>query len=171
MELIQHADLSGGAQGTITFSSIPQTFTDLVLFYSLRNTTNTNYLTLYFNGVTTSFSQRELQGEGSSGTVYTTARTNSNLGTTVVPDAATAGIHSVSKITIPQYTSSFRKSFLVEATTENNSSLAYQMIIAGRWTTPAITSIQLTSPAQFAQYGSATLYGVLAGNDGTTTVS
>ena len=170
MELIEHADLSGGAQGTITFSSIPDTFTDLVLVYSLRNTNTNTYATLYFNGVTTSFSQRELRGTGGTG-VTTQANNDSILRATVTPSGATAGIHSVSKITIPQYTSSFRKSFLVEAITENNAALAYQMIIAGKWTTSAISSIQLTSPAQFAQYGSATLYGVLAGNDGTTTVS
>jgi len=76
-------------------------------------------------------------------------------------------------IYIPNYTSSNAKSASIDGVSENNATASYQTIDAFLWNdTSAITSITLTlSGGNFAQYSSASLYGVTAGNDGITTVS
>jgi hypothetical protein len=172
MILIEHIEVDP-ARSTISFSSIPTdgTYTDLYLVLSLRNSTNTNYFTLKFNSSTSNFSQRELQGEGS-GTPTSASRTDSIIRLSVATGNFTGNTFGSTKITIPNFASSNNKSFSVDAFTENNATLSYQAIIAGLWSnSSAISSIDLVSPANFDQYSSATLYGITAGSDGTTTVS
>ena len=173
MQVIRHIEVGAGGQAVIEFDSIPTdgTYTDLLLIYSLRNSTNTNYATLGFNGSTSNFTQRELQGEGS-GTPVSGSRTDSIIRLSVSTSNFTSNSFSSSAITIPNYASSNNKSFSVDAVTENNAILSYQAIIAGLWSqTSSISNITLTSPANFVQYSSATLFGITAGQSGTTTVS
>jgi len=57
----------GSAAASVTFSSIPGTYTDLVLVFAGQNTTNnTNYLFLRFNGDSGSnYSGTSMRGNGS----------------------------------------------------------------------------------------------------------
>ncbi len=170
MQVIQHQELAS-AQATIQFASIPQTFTDLCLVVSGRAETSTSAIfRVSFNGVTTNLSDRKLTGAGS-GTP--TSATSSNIEPIITPSDATASTFGNATIYIPNYTSSNAKSVSVDSVSENNGTTAYQRIIAGLWnSSSAITSIELNNPSgNFAQYTSATLYGVLKGSDGVTTVS
>lgn len=171
---IAHYEVPSGGQTTITFSPIPTdgTYDDLLLVYSLRNSTNTNYATLSFNGSTSNFTQRELQGESNGAALTSGARTDSIIRLSVSTSNFTSNTFGSTAITIPNYASSNNKSFSVDAVTENSATLSYQAIIAGLWSqTTAISSIALTSPANFVQYSSATLYGITSGSDGVTVVS
>lgn len=175
MQLIQHIEL-GSAQANITFSSIPQTYTDLYLLVSSRSTnTNVSFDALLFrpNGATTNLSGRSLFGDSGSG--GSTSGTNDNGQSGYIPSATiTANTFGSNSIYIPNYSGNSAKSFSVDAVLENNGTFAYQSIFAGLWnSTTAISSIVLTTQiaGQLSAGSSATLYGILKGSDGTTTVS
>jgi hypothetical protein len=169
MTLIQHIEL-GSSAASITFSSIPATFTDLYLVYSLRGTNSSNYQILRFNNLTTSFTQRELIGDGSSAS--SSSRTDSLIRATTNPDTATANTNANAAIYIPNYAGSTNKSFSVDGVTETNGTTAFQTIKAGLWSnTAAISQITLGADANFASGSSATLYGITAGSSGGVVVS
>jgi hypothetical protein len=171
MQVIQHQELAS-SQASITFSSIPQTFTDLLVVTSLRTSRSAvaEQVLISLNGSTSSFSVRALYGSGSSTASFSAGRDTLNA----VSANATANTFSNSSIYLPNYTSANNKSFSADDVTENNGTEAYQFIIAGLWSdTAAITSLALTPGAggSFVQYSSATLYGILKGSDGIVTVS
>jgi len=150
------------AVASITFSSIPQTFTDLKIVLCARSSRASNLedaVNISFNTLTTNFSGRILYGSGSAAASTTTTRYASNIPATT----ATASVFGNSEIYIPNYTSANHKSFSADSVGENNATEAYIILIAGLWSdTAAITSIGLTSlnSANFVQYSTATLYGI-----------
>jgi len=176
MTLIQHTEL-GSTSANIEFSSIPATFTDLLLVFSLRSDgSGSSFNTaIRFNGDTgNNYSYRRLLGEGSGSGI-------SDGNTAGLPFAgrhngatSTASTFGTTSLYIPNYGSATAKSFSVDSANENNATAAIQLIIAGLWTgTAAINTIRLTDASgnSFVQYSSATLYGITAGSDGTTVVS
>ena len=170
MTLIAHTEL-GSAQATIEFTSIPATFTDLQLVVSARADSSTSAIfRVSFNGVTTNLSDRKLTGAGS-GTP--SSGTSSNIEPVITPSDATSGVFGSSLIYIANYSGTNAKSISVDSVTENNATTAYQRLVAGLFnTSSAITSIQLNNPSgNFAQYSSATLYGITAGSSGGVVVS
>ncbi len=174
MQVIQHQEL-GSSQTSIVFNSIPQTFTDLYLVYSLRTNGNDDYWGLAFNGSSSNFSLRNLFGVGS-GSATSDSRSDGLVGNTANPNNYTASIFNSGALYIANYKSSFAKTVSNDAITENNATEAKQRITAMLWnpgTQAPITSITLNAPStlSFVQYSSATLYGVLAGSDGIVTVS
>lgn len=171
MQVIQHQELTGTAS-SIEFTSIPQTFTDLVLIVSAR-ADGSGYAyevsdtTLYFNTSSSNFTYRTLFGTGSSVSSDTTPH-NFTTGAN-----ATANTFGSMQFYIPNYTSSNNKSFSVDSVTEHNGTITRQYIAAGLWSqTAAITSLKI-APAinAFVQYSSATLYGITKGSDGIVSVS
>lgn len=164
MQLISNATVGAGGAATITFSSIPGTYTDLVLIISARATSTTSDITINFNGSSSSFSGRYLQGSGG-GTSSTTSTTFIGRASISTDTASTFGNIQV---LIPNYAGSTNKSFAVETVTENNNTTAYQQIVSGLWSnTAAITSITLNL-ANFAENSTAYLYGILKGSGGAT---
>jgi len=151
---------SGGAS-SITFSSIPATYTDLKVVASCRDTRAvvSNTLTIAFNTGGT-YSSKLLEGSGS-------AASSSNDTTGAVADinsaSATANTFSNTEIYIPNYTSSNAKSFSADSVSETNGTTVYSSLIAGLWSgTGAITTIKLTPAvsASFVQYSTFYLYGI-----------
>jgi hypothetical protein len=164
---IASVTVGSGGSGSMTFSSIPSTYTDLCIKISARGTqaAASHALTLRFNGSTTNYSGRELVGDGSavsSGTrgVFGSAMYIGNID----GNSATANTFSNSEVYIPNYAGSANKSLSVDAVTENNATEAYATLLAGLWSdTSAITSIDLVSFAahgNLMQYTTATLYGI-----------
>ena len=170
MQIIQHQELAS-TQSSITFSSIPQTCTDLLCVVSDRSTVNDAALYLQFNSSTTSYSICRLLGTGSGGGITQTFSEriagfaqNTNYTTSTFANTA---------IYIPNYKTSNQKSWSADSVTENNATGSYAGIISGVWTgTDAITSLTISvNGGSLVQYSSATLYGILAGSDGIVTVS
>lgn len=163
MELVEHIEVGAGGASSIEFTSIPQDGVDLMLLVSARhNATNDNAGKLYFNSDTTdsNYSEIWLRGTGSSSNSYSYsapyAGYSNNSGTT-------SNTFSNTQIYISNYSGSATKSFSTENVTENNSSAAYQLLIAGSWSgTNAITSVtyQLTSGLTLVQYSTASLYKI-----------
>jgi hypothetical protein len=157
MVAIETVTVPSGGAASIEFTSIPQTYTDLVLKFSTRYDLDVNTFDLQINGVTTSQTARRVIGTGSSAvsSTYTEVQTN--------PSGATASTFGNGEIYIPNYTSSNNKSISIDAVSENNGTLAYATLEAWLWSnSAAITSLALVgrSSAKFVQYSSATLYGV-----------
>lgn len=154
---------SGGAS-SISFSSIPSTYTDLCLLISARNkASNYGGFQMKFNGSTvgTNVTQKRLMGDGSSASSNTSKEVTWNL------NNDTANTFANIQIYIPNYTSSNNKSASIDAVRENNATTAITMINAWLWSqTSAITQIELgTFDAGFPndifdQYSTATLYGI-----------
>jgi hypothetical protein len=153
--------VGSGGQATITFTTIPSTYTDLVVKYSGRNSGAGAGIDLYisFNGSTANLLARRLHGTGS-----TTASYSGSTGDIGVDQSAstTASTFSNMEVYIPSYAGSVNKTYSADAVQENNAIAAYAQITAGQWSqTAAITSITLTPlSGNFVQYSTAYLYGV-----------
>jgi hypothetical protein len=174
MQIIQHQEL-GSAQASITFSSIPQTFTDLLIFTSCR-TAHTgpvwDSIRFSFNGVNTDQTNRYLYGDGA--LAASAAESSALIGFGANSNSATSNTFSNASAYIPNYTAAIAKSISSDGVAENNGTTGGQIIIANLWnSTAAITSITLTpnSATNFLQYSSATLFGILKGSSGGVTVS
>lgn len=166
MQVIQHQEL-GSAQSSIVFSSIPQTYTDLLLVLSEKNASaNDVAVFLQFNSSTTGYTIRRLLGTGSGSGI------NQSFGERQLGFSSnanfTASTFSSTLAYFPNYTSSAQKSWSVDTITENNAGNAYAGILGGIWTgTDPITSLTLSpNGGSFVQYSSATLYGILKGSNG-----
>ena len=147
---------------SIDFTSIPSTYTDLVIKASTRDgrAAAASDIIIGFNGVTTNLTFRRLYGDGS-----VAISSSGSTGATGIENAATSTASTFSNIEIyiPNYAGSSNKSWSADTTSENNATQAYAQITAGLWSdTAAITSIKLTaeSSASFVQYSTVTLYGI-----------
>jgi hypothetical protein len=152
---------SGGAS-TIDFTSIPQTYTDLLMKVSARSVGSAGEIRLEFNGITTSYSGRFLQGNGSAASSGIEGATHSLYLGENDYSTYTANTFTNGEFYIPNYTSSNYKSVGGENTTENNATQTFSHLTANLWSnTAAITSIKIKAATNnFAQYSTATLYGI-----------
>jgi hypothetical protein len=178
MQAIQTVTVGSGGAASITFSSIPATFTDLVLVISSRLTlgATSSSLGVFLNTAASDTSYRVLRGNGSN----VASETNSGqqdfyVGETAA-SSATASTFGSTQVTIPNYLGSQQKSMSADQVMENNATTAFQTISAGLCTkTAAVTSLTVRgfagSSGNLVEHSSATLYGILAGSDGTTTVT
>jgi hypothetical protein len=168
---IQTVVVGSGGASSIEFTGIPQTYTDLQIVCSLRGTTSQIYELTYlqFNGLTTNLSSKGLEGNGASTSSYNNAAIYINAANGAT---STASVFSSHSIYIPNYTSANFKSVSVDGVSENNATTAYASLQSGLWSsTAAITSVKIQPTGNFAQYSTATLYGVSNINLGTITSS
>jgi hypothetical protein len=164
--LISSNVLSSSA-ASVTFSSIPATYTDLVIRASVRGNDATRTfgaITIKFNAdTTTNYSYLLLFGNGSSasadkGTSQTTTTAFYTNG-----DAATANSFGNIEIYIPSYTASQNKPLSSFGVSETNDATARMGVAAGLWrNTAAITTITLTDylGTNFLTSSSFYLYGI-----------
>lgn len=159
-ELIASSTVGSGGAASIVFSSIPNTYTDLVLKVSSRQTNASIGLKMDFNN-TSGFAGRVLEGSGSSASSY--SMTTQYLAGYNNSSGYTASTFGSTDIYIPNYLSTTNKSVSADSVTETNASTAYSALFADLYTTTtAITTITLTvdNGGNFAQYSTAYLYGV-----------
>ena len=147
---------------SVTFSNIPQTYTDLKIIFcvrSLRSAANADGLDISFNGLTTGFNARWFESNGSAASVGADTRFTGDI-----PAAsATANIFSSTELYIPGYASSTTsKQVQTDSVAENNSSTAYMNFTANSWnSTAAITSMGFASHnGNISQYSTFYLYGI-----------
>ena len=156
--------VGSGGTSSISFSSIPSTYTDLVLKVSTRDTVAAVSAQgqLRFNGNASGYSFKRIRGSGSAADSYgETGAAEMNLYNPSDGASATASTFSNYEIYIPNYAGSTNKSFSVDSVIENNATEAYAVLFAGLWSnTAAITSVAITPVTLFAQYTTATLYGI-----------
>jgi hypothetical protein len=158
MRLIESKTLATAA-ASIEFTSIPQTFTDLVVVISPRsNAGGFRDFLISFNGSTSGFTSRQLDGNGSGASSGTVAR---YVGT-VNGTPQTADTFGNISVYIPNYSGATNKSFSSDAVTETNATASIQTISAGLWSnTAAITSVAFAPSTDSLVTGTtASLYGV-----------
>jgi hypothetical protein len=155
---------SGGA-ASIDFTSIPSTYTDLLVKICARTTNaavNDN-VSIRPNGATTSRTMRRIYGSGATAT--SDSLTDITVGN-IAGSSATANTFGNAEFYLPNYASTTTfKTFSNDGVNESNiASVVYMSLVAGLWSSnSAITSLNLYSEAgaNFVQYSTATLYGIL----------
>ena len=159
----------GSAQSNIEFTSIPATYTDLCIKYSLRTSsagsrddlkitinsdTGSNYKAIRIFGV-----DGNTNSQSSTGTP-----SDLNIGA-ADGNGATSNTFANVEFYIPNYTVSQHKPISFDWVTENNSTDPYMLGFAAiLWqSTSAITSFKIESKAgnNFVQYSTAYLYGIV----------
>ena len=168
MTLISSNTVGSGGVSSVTFSSIPATYTDLVVKISARGTrTDQEFdtFTFNFNGDTsTVYSYRNVYGlSGATGSL------NSSAGAAILAAVyddtalATANTFGNAEIYIPNYTSANYKSISADSVSETNAANgAIAALGAGLFSkTTAISSITFAQGSNnIAQYSTFYLYGI-----------
>jgi hypothetical protein len=170
--LISSVTVGSGGAANITFTSIPQTYTDLCLVFSARTdvpgpngSTDPNYnsylLTNAFS-LNGGASTRYLLGNGSSAS--SASDTNNILLLGITSSAATANTFGNTAAYFTNYASTtLNKSVSIDQVSENNATASANMLSAGLYpANDAITSITIEtfSTANFVQHSTAYLYGI-----------
>ena len=144
MTLIEAKTLPSNVS-SVSFTTIPQTYTDIKILVSARSTfTGANWAetNVTFNG-SSSYSSMRVQGNGSTDDSYTSG---SAIAMWINSANTSANTFSNAEIYIPNYTSSNPKSVSIDFTTENYAQSALMGIVAGLSTlSTAINTVTLTS--------------------------
>ena len=156
----------GSSAASVTFSSIPATYTDLVLKTSIRSTLSDTSLQIELNSNSNAiYSNTDIRGDGS------TTESNRSSNNTVFfvrglinRSAYTSNTFASSEIYIPSYTVNQNKPLSMFGVAENNGTAAeYITGIAGLFrSTSAISSIRIFqgSGDYLASGSSFFLYGI-----------
>jgi hypothetical protein len=155
----------------IDFTNIPQTYTDLVIKVSARDTTTSGLasglLGILFNGdISTSnlYSAKFLRGSGTA--VDSLNNVNQQyLWVAHSPNTSyTSNVFSNVEVYIPNYSGNNLKNFSVDGVTENNASGSYVTLTSAIWNnTSPITSLRIYDYGGayiFAQQTNITIYGI-----------
>ncbi len=161
-ELIASSTVTGATAASIDFTSIPGTYTDLIIKYSLRanNTDGADaYDMILTLNTTSTITSKVIRGNGS------TASSNSitdRILRAVNVSNWTASTFSNGELYIPNYTLSSNKSWSNDSVTENNATGADMSLTAGLTSiSAAITTIKLAANnASLVTNSTAYLYGV-----------
>jgi hypothetical protein len=173
MTLISSNTVGSGGATSVTFSSIPATYTDLKLVMSVRTNIAEvrSVLGIVINGDTTgaNYSYRLLYGVGAS-TVGSAAGPGASFGYVFYVDAAnaTASTFGNTELYIPNYTASINKSISNDGVAESNDTTNSGIAMNNAYwnSTAAITSISLLTQTSgvasgaFVQYSTFYLYGI-----------
>lgn len=165
---IASVTVGSGGTGSITFSSIPQTYTDLYLLTSLKSARATEYDYPYFrvNTDTSSYGMTYMVGNGSTVSGYTDGgyaywTVKASGGTT------TASTFSNTKLYIPRYASApgggGSTPIQIENVSPYNGSAGQTMFGHFSWEgNAAINQIIIYNgySTTWVQYSTATLYGI-----------
>lgn len=164
--LISSQTLTSGAL-TVTFSSIPQTYTDLELRISARKVSpagqNTDFLIRFNSDTTTLYSTTRITGNGATAASDRQSAVSAQVLTDMIPgSASTANTFGTLAMYIPNYTSTGNKPASAFGANENNTTTAYILGHAGLYRgTSGISSIDITTSSQNYEVGSSFyLYGI-----------
>lgn len=151
-------------QSSITFSSIPQSYTDLIIKCSVRSNRSASEdgLGISLNSLSSGYLYKVMTGNGSSlsglSTPYEQIWT-----TRVNASTNTSGVFTSVDVHLPNYTGSNAKVYHLDSASENNSSEAHiTASVILQSSTSAVTSLIIQTINGSISPGSTfTLYGVL----------
>ena len=166
-ESIATVVVGSGGQATVSFTSIPSTYTHLQIRFLSRSTFNNGgsgvncYYTL--NGdATNNYSAHALRGDGA--TVFANGAASQGAmypGTTVADAGTSANIFGSGILDILDYaqTTKYKTARLLNGFDRNGGgSVAFS---SGNWrSTSAITTVTLATDGNWAEYSSFALYGI-----------
>lgn len=156
---------SGSTSSAFSFQNIPNTYTDLALYISLRTTqasTATDGI-IYMNGITSGYDYYSLRSAGI--TLSSGSSQNAANGWFAIPgSSATSSIFSNTFIYLPNYSfTTSNKTWLSESMNVNggtNPVVDYEATTRNSTTTISRIDIFVFSSNSIAQYSTAYLYGV-----------
>lgn len=165
LTLINSYTVGAGGTTSITFSSIPSTYTDLKVIASIRMASTNSDTGVYFNTLATDSSDRNISGNGS------TAFSDNHTGQQSIyigpvdTSNQTANTFSNFEMLIPNYAGSGQKAVTIDHAQENNATAAYTTLASGLSTkTAAISSITFYGyggvSLTYGQYSTFYLYGI-----------
>jgi hypothetical protein len=167
IKLIATATVTTSGVSFISFSSIPQNFTDLVLLVSGRYVTNNPDFILGINGGSSNQSFRRFYGSGSG----VASDLPSFIGLFINPSGATANTFGNSSIYVANYNSSNNKSVSIDSVNETNGTAALHGIGAGLYSSSLPITQLSVGGYEFGLNSTASLYGITKGSDGIVTTS
>jgi hypothetical protein len=161
-ELIASSTVGSSGAASIDFTSIPSTFTDLVVKLSLRINNSMTSAYCYLNNDTTlsNYTDKRLLGNGS-----TASSSGGAFPRIAISDGtdATSSTFGNAEFYLPNYAGSSNKSISADYVAENNATLGYTGMNAVLWSnTSAVNRITIVSSGgeSFVQHSSAYIYGV-----------
>jgi hypothetical protein len=164
MTKLYSATVGAGGAASVTFSNIPQGYTDLVIKASARSTRSgeiADGLVVLVNGLTTGYIYRAVQGDGS--TLYSTSSGYEQGWSGAIPgSSATASIFGNTDISFANYSGFTSKTFFCDSSAENNATNAYSSFNGGMQSSPApITSLTFSAAnGTLVQNSTFTVYGI-----------
>lgn len=159
--LIASSTVGSGGAANIEFTSIPNTYTDLLVKLSVRGTANIGNASLVveYNSNATGYTMRRIDADGAT----VSSANNSTGGIAIIQGGnATASTFGNYELYIPNYASSNNKSASLDGVNETNATTEFSFLYASLWSnTAAITSIKFTpTSGSIVQYSTAYLYGI-----------
>lgn len=162
---ISETTIGAGGNQIMEWTSIPSTYTDLLLTISVRSSYAASYVSHRFrvnNDTGGNYNEKWLYGDGSSLYSY------SQSGTTFITlglngSTSTSNSFTPINIYIPNYAGNKIKAFNFNYSTETNGTTSYPIMQSARWnSTDAISSlkIDMATGNTAVQYSSGTLYGI-----------
>jgi hypothetical protein len=164
---IQTITVGSGGQTTVSFTSIPQTYSHLKFLISTKDTTDTptdGLLTKVNSDTNANYSYKGMEGVHTTNTPTFTSQLNTTSfqPSVIQPGTYTASVFGNLELNFYNYTSSLYKITASDYVVENNAQSAVANgFRAGLWSSSsAITSVLFTAPVNYAQYSTFTLYGL-----------
>lgn len=145
---------------SVSFTSIPSTYTDLVLISLFKNTGGAGNLKIQFNGDTsTNYSFTNLYGNGSSA-----SSGRSSNQSVIIFGQADSTQFLFNTLNIFNYANTTTYKTTLSRSSDNGNTYSSAGAIVGLWrkTPEAITSFAITSDSNIAANSTFTLYGIKA---------
>lgn len=150
------------ATGTVTFSSVPQTYTDLILVSSRQQASAARLFLRFNNDTTTLYSDTWLTGEGANAFSGRDINTSSiSIGGIWNGTTTTTWATNITHIMNYTNTTTFKSTLTRDANNKGSSGTVEAM--AGLYrSTSAITTVNIVGGSNFAVGSTFTLYGIKA---------
>ena len=155
-----------GSVFSFSFTSIPSTYTDLVLRYSVRSDQNGPYnqARIYLNGASGIYSATNIAGDGTNASSGRYANMPGGMELAfITPANAASGIYAMSEFNVMSYANTNTFKTLLVKQSWDGVFPRYSVVLAR--TTAAITSISVEaagSSFRFVAGSTAALYGIKA---------
>ena len=162
MKLIEAKTVSV-AVSSVSFTTIPQTYTDLKILISGRNSYTSTGIEVTFNSTSSGYNSRRLYGSGTGNMATDTFGTNYVSNTSITDSSQTALIFGNGEIYIPNYANtSINKIVSIDGTSENNATASYYMFTNSIWSnTSAINTVTIKADTGNLEVGTKVyLYGI-----------
>jgi hypothetical protein len=147
----------GSSTSSVTFSSIPQTYTDLVVVINDINSTGSFDTNIRFNeDSNANYSRTGLRGSGSTASSF--AQTNNSA--VILTADGSAGYARPAIVNIMNYSNTNTNKTIIDRVNDSANGLSFHVFL---WrNTAAINSIQIYSSSTFASGATFSIYGIKA---------
>jgi hypothetical protein len=168
-ESIQTVTVGAGGQSSITFSSIPSTFTHLQIRAIIKDnrasTTSDNNFLRFNNDTTSNYNAHQIIGNGSAASAGTTGTDTAALYATIPGASIGASIFGVAVVDILDYANTNKYKVLRSLNGYDSNGDGTVRLTSGLWmSTAAINRIDLLTntgaTSTIQQYSSFALYGI-----------